>query len=106
MVGQLHKAGVPIGAGTDTPIGSALPGYSLHTELERLVEAGLSPMAALGAATISPAKFVRKESVMGQIEPGFVADLVLLDANPLTDIQNTRSINQVISKGKLVRLQK
>ena len=104
MVGQLHKAGVPIGAGTDTPIGSALPGYSLHTELERLVEAGLSPLAAIGAATISPAKFVRKESEMGQIKSGFVADLVLLDANPLTDIQNTRSINQVISKGKVVPL--
>lgn len=99
LVGQLYAAGVPLGAGTDTPIGSALPGYSLHTELERLVEAGLSPLAALEAATIAPARFVRKEDEMGQIKQGFVADLVLLDEDPLEAITNTRTIRQVISKG-------
>ena len=102
LVGQLHQAGVPIGAGTDTPIGSALPGYSLHTELERLVEAGLSPMAALKAATIEPARFLRLENQMGQIKQGFVADLVILDKNPLTAITNTRSIRNVVSKGRLL----
>ena len=98
----MHRAGVPIGAGTDTPIGSALPGYSLHTELERLVEAGLRPIEALAAATLVPARFVRKEQEMGEIKTGFVADLVLLDKNPMTDITNSRSINTVISKGKIV----
>jgi len=102
MVGKLHAAGVPIGAGTDTPIGSALPGYSLHTELERLVEAGLSELEALESATVQPANFVRKSATMGAIAPGYVADLVLLDANPLDDIRNTRRINTVISKGVTV----
>jgi len=102
LVGQLHAAGVPVGAGTDTPIGSAIPGYSLHTELERLVEAGLSPLAALEAATIAPARFLRKQDQMGQIKQGFVADLVLLDENPLMEITNTRTIRWVISKGELV----
>ena len=102
IVGQLNEAGVPIGAGTDTPIGSALPGYSLHTELERLVEAGLSPREALAAATLQPARFVRKRSTMGEVKPGFVADLVLLNANPLDNITNTRAVHQVISKGQLV----
>ena len=102
LVRQMHRAGVPIGAGTDTPIGSALPGYSLHTELERLVEAGLRPIEALAAATLVPARFVRKEQEMGEIKTGFVADLVLLDKNPMTDITNSRSINTVISKGKIV----
>lgn len=104
LVGKLHAAGVPIGAGTDTPIGSALPGYSLHTELERLVEAGLSELDALKAATVQPARFVRKDKSMGQIAPGYLADLVLLDRNPLEDIRNTRSINTVISKGQSVWL--
>ncbi len=102
MVGKLHAAGVPIGAGTDTPIGSALPGYSLHTELERLVEAGLSELGALASATVQPANFVRKSATMGAIAPGYVADLVLLDENPLDDIRNTRRINTVISKGATV----
>jgi len=102
LVGQLHKAGVPLGAGTDTPIGSALPGYSLHTELERLVEAGLSPLAALEAATIAPARFLGLDNQMGQIKAGFVADLVLLDKDPLAEITNTRTIRHVISKGRLL----
>ena len=74
----------------------------MHTELERLVEAGLRPIEALAAATLVPARFVRKEQEMGEIKTGFVADLVLLDKNPMTDITNSRSINTVISKGKIV----
>lgn len=99
LVKRLHEAGVPIGAGTDTPIGSALPGYSLHTELERLVDAGLSPMDALRAATVRPAEFFGLAHTMGNIEVDQVADLVLLDANPLDDIRNTRKIYKVISRG-------
>ncbi len=102
MVGRMHSAGVPIGAGTDTPIGMAIPGYSLHNELGFLVRAGLSPIEALRSATIRPAEFLNLEDKMGTIEVGKVADLVLLSANPLADISNTRSIELVVSKGKLV----
>ncbi len=103
LVRRLHRAGVPIGAGTDTPIGSALPGYSLHTELERLVDAGLTPMDALTSATVRPAEFFGLEGEMGQVAPGHAADLVLLDANPLEDIRNTRAVRVVISRGRVVK---
>ena len=102
MVGRMHKAGVPIGAGTDTPIGMAIPGYSLHNELAFLVRAGLTPLEALKSATIRPAEFLNLENKMGTIEVGKVADLVLLSANPLEDIGNTRKIELVISKGNLI----
>jgi len=104
LVGRLHAAGVPVGAGTDTPIGYAIPGYSLHTELERLVEAGLTPLEAIGAATLRPAEFFGLQHEMGTIEPGMRADLVLLNADPLADIRNTRRITAVISKGHIVDL--
>lgn len=100
LTGRMHAAGVPIGAGTDTPIGFAMPGYSLHTELERLVEAGLSPIEAIRSATIRPAEFLRLQDQMGTIEAGKRADLVLLDANPLDSISNTRRINAVVSAGR------
>ena len=102
MVGRMHAAGVPIGAGTDTPIGLSIPGYSLHTELERLVDAGLSPIEAIESATVRPAEFFSLEDEMGSIRIGQRADLVLLDANPLEDIANTRSIHKVVSKGVVV----
>ncbi len=103
LVGLMHEAGVPIGAGTDTPIGFAAPGYSLHSELEMLVRAGLSPMEALEAATVHPAEFFSLSGEMGTIEVGRVADLVLLSANPLDDITNTRTIEAVVTKGQLLR---
>lgn len=99
----LHQAGVPIGAGTDTPIGLSIPGYSLHTELERLVQTGLTPMDAIHSATIRPAQFMRLQETYGQIQPGYIADLLLLSADPTEDIRNTRSISTVISKGAIVR---
>jgi len=104
LVGRLHAAGVPIGAGTDTPIGYAIPGYSLHTELERLVEAGLTPLEAIGAATLRPAEFFGLQHEMGTIARGMRADLVLLEADPLADIRNSRRIATVISKGRIVDL--
>jgi len=103
LVGEMFRAGVPIGAGTDTPIGQAIPGYSLHTELERLVEAGLSPLDALFSATIRPAEFLNLQASHGQIQAGMVGDLVLLAADPSIDITNTRKINAVISRGEVVR---
>ncbi len=102
MIGRMHRAGVPIGAGTDTPIALAIPGYSLHNELEILVAGGLTPREALGSATVQPAKFFSLEDEMGSIAPGMRADLVLLDANPLTDIRNTRKIDRVIARGRLM----
>ncbi len=99
LVGRLRARGVPIGAGTDTPIGLAIPGDSLHTELALLVRAGLSPRAALAAATLVPAAFFGLEGELGRIEPGFLADLVLLDADPLVDIENTRRVRRVMSRG-------
>jgi imidazolonepropionase-like amidohydrolase len=77
------------------------PGFSLHDELELLVRAGLTPMAALQAATLNPARFLGKEKDLGTVEQGKIADLVLLDENPLADITNTKKINAVVVRGKL-----
>ena len=99
LTGRAHGKGVPVGAGTDTPIGLAIPGYSLHTELEFLVRSGLSPIEALAAATVRPSEYFSLEETMGTIDVGKVADLVLLDANPLDDIANAKQISQVVSKG-------
>jgi imidazolonepropionase-like amidohydrolase len=97
IVGRLHRAGVPIVAGTD----QSVPGHSLHRELELYVKAGLSPFDALAAATIVPARAMRKDSDSGTIEKGKRGDLLLLDANPLTDIRNSRKIYRVITNGRV-----
>jgi imidazolonepropionase-like amidohydrolase len=77
-----------------------LPGFSLHLELQRFVAAGFTPMEALQTATINPAKFLGKEGDLGTVEKGKIADLVLLDANPLDDIGNTQKIAAVFSNGR------
>ena len=97
--GELHAVGAPIAAGTDTPIGWSIPGYSLHTELEQFVEVGMTPKEALYTATVRPAVFFGLEAEMGQLAEGFLADAVLLDANPLDAISNVRSVNTVIHRG-------
>lgn len=99
LVRRMYEAGVPIGAGTDTPIPIAVPGYTLHLELAALVHAGLSPMDALAAATLRPAEWFSMEDEMGAIGVGQRADMVLLDADPLLDIENTRAISAVVTKG-------
>ncbi len=101
LIGDMNRAGVPVGAGTDTPIGFAIPGYSLHSELEMLVRAGLSPLQAIESATVRPAQFFKLEKSMGNIAVGMRADLVLLTADPLEDIRNTREIALVISQGRV-----
>ncbi len=101
MVPRLHAAGVPIMAGTDTPIGLLTPGFSLHEELRMLVAAGMPNAAVLVSATLRPAQFLGIEDQLGTIEPGKLADLVLLDANPLADIAHTRRIHAVIRGGRL-----
>jgi len=77
------------------------PGFGLHDELALLVDAGLSPLAALQAATRNAADFMGQLDRRGTIEVGKTADLVLLDKDPLADIHNTRSIQAVVLSGKL-----
>jgi len=100
IVGAMRKAGVPILAGTDTGNPFCFPGFSLHEELALLVIAGLTPVEALRSATLNPAKFFGLDKTLGTIEQGKIADLVLLNANPLEDIRNTQRINAVIANGR------
>lgn len=102
IVGKMNAKGVSIMAGTDTTAPFVFPGSSLHEELALLVQAGLTPMQALQAATKLPAEFLGKMQTQGTIGPGKFADLVLLDANPLDDIHNTQKIRAVILRGKLL----
>jgi imidazolonepropionase-like amidohydrolase len=102
-VSNLHKAGVVLLAGTQSDHEDGSPGIWLHDELYWFVQAGLSPFEALKTATINPAIFMRREKELGTIEVGKLADLVLLDANPLEDISNTRKINAVVANGRLLQ---
>jgi imidazolonepropionase-like amidohydrolase len=98
----LADQGVQILAGSDTPNAYAFPGFGLHDELEILVKAGLTPLQALRAATIDAARFLEATDTLGSVEPGKVADLVLLGGNPLEEISNTREILAVVLNGRLL----
>jgi imidazolonepropionase-like amidohydrolase len=98
-----NEAGVLLLAGTDVGVPFQVPGLSLHVELERLVEAGLSPLEALRTATLNPARVLDMAGSLGTIERGKLADLVVLDANPLEDIRNTQKIRAVVADGRLYR---
>ena len=98
-----NKAGVVLLAATDVDIPMGVPGLSLHEELVRLVEAGLTQLEALQAATLNPARVLGLADSLGRIEPGKLADLVLLDANPLENIRNTQKIGAVVADGQLYR---
>jgi len=100
VTGGLFRTGVPIMAGTDAMNPYCLPGFSLHDELALLVESGLTPLAALQAATITPARFIRRTADLGTIEPGKTASLILLRADPLADVHNTTQIEAVWFKGQ------
>ena len=102
ILGQMIDAGVPILAGTDGPGGTRLPGAALHDELQLLVDAGMTPLQALQAATSAPARFLGAADSLGTVAEGKVADLVLLDADPLADIGNTRQIRSVFLRGRLL----
>jgi imidazolonepropionase-like amidohydrolase len=94
-------AGVPVLAGSGGPwLGSFLPGLAVHHEMSLMVKAGLSRLAALQSATLNPAKYFNAVDTLGTIAPGKVADLVLLDANPLDDIANTQRIAAVVVNGR------
>ena len=101
LVGRLGRKGVQLMAGTDAACEGGLPGHSLHDELAELVAAGLSPQQALRAATSEPAHYLGRADE-GRIGPGMRANLLVLGANPLEDIQNTREIVAVILQGRLL----
>jgi len=100
-VGAMHRAGVPLLAGSDAANPHVFPGFGLHDELELLVKAGLTPMEALQCATRKPAEYLEKLDRLGTVEKGKAADLVLLDADPLENISNTRKIFAVVAAGRL-----
>ena len=94
---------MPFLAGTDTPPGVYIfPGFSLHEELQRFVDAGFTPLEALQTATLNPAIFFHMENNLGTVERGKLADLVLLEDNPLKDIHNTTKIAAVIVDGHYI----
>jgi Amidohydrolase family len=102
FVGMCNRAGVKILAGTDGPgIGRLTVGFGLHHELELLVQAGLKPIEALQGATINAARALRKENEIGSLEAGKFADMVILNADPLSDILNTTRIDSVLLRGRV-----
>jgi imidazolonepropionase-like amidohydrolase len=100
LVSLATQTKVQVLAGTDTGDPYTIPGATLDDELEQLVAAGMTPHQALEAATIGPARFLGWDDNMGSIETGKVADLVLLDANPLDDIRNVRKVAAVFARGR------
>lgn len=98
----MHRAGIRLLAGSDDATPGLVPGFALHEELARLVEAGLTPMQAIQTATVEPARYLGLDDSLGTVQRGKVADLVVLDADPLGDIGNTRKIHAVIVRGRLI----
>ena len=101
IVGMMAEMGVPFLAGSDATNPWTFPGFSLHDELQLLVDAGMNPLQALQAATLNPARFFARDTELGSVEVGKLADLVLLDANPLEDISNSKTISAVVANGQL-----
>jgi len=97
IVGALHKAGIPIVAGTD----QVVPGHSLHREIELYVKSGFTPMEAIQAATLVPARVMKLDKESGTIEAGKRADLIILDRDPLDNIRNIRTAKTVITGGRM-----
>jgi imidazolonepropionase-like amidohydrolase len=106
VVGALHRAGVHVMAGTDAPLRNSPPGFGLHEEMRMMVEGGMSPFDVLSAATIVPARFLGAADSLGTVEVGRLADLVLLDANPLDDIANAGRIRSVFADGRMYDVRK
>jgi imidazolonepropionase-like amidohydrolase len=101
QVATMHRAGVRILTGTDAPLRNSPPGFGLHEELALLARGGLAPFDIIRAATLEPARYLGMLDSLGTIASGKLADLVLLDANPLLDIRNTRRIAAVVANGRL-----
>jgi imidazolonepropionase-like amidohydrolase len=102
FVEMCYRAGVRLIAGTDGPgLGPILPGYGLHSEIELFEKSGIPPIDALRSATITAAEALHAQQDLGTIEPGKFADMVIVDANPLLDIANTRRIYRVVRSGEI-----
>jgi len=99
IVGALHKAGIPVMAGTD----QSVPGHSLHREIELYVQAGFTPMEAIQAATSVPAQVMGVEKEVGTVETGKRGDLIVIDGDPLQDVRATRNVEYVITNGKMYK---
>jgi len=102
LVGKLHAAGVPVVVGTDQTV----PGHSVHREIELYTKGGFTPLEAIQAATIVPARAMGLEKELGTIEAGKRADLILVNGNPLEDIHNIRNVEFVMTSGKMFKTDK
>ena len=100
LVKQFVAAGIPVVAGTDSPVPGVVPGFSMHDEIEALVRAGMTPRQALESATRLPCEWLGVETECGTVEPGKRADLLLLDQDPLKDVRNLRHISAVLLGGR------
>ena len=100
LVGMMQRFGVPLMTGTDVSNPWVVPGFSVHDELALFVESGMTPAEALRAATLAPARFLGRTQALGAVARGKLADLVLLDADPLVDIHNTLKIQAVVAAGR------
>jgi imidazolonepropionase-like amidohydrolase len=101
QVATMQRAGVHVLTGTDAPLRNSPPGFGLHEELTLLARGGMSPFEVLRSATLEPARYFGMLDSLGTVATGKLADLVLLDANPLQDIRNTRRISAVVANGRL-----
>ena len=101
QVAEMQRAGVRILTGTDAPLRNSPPGFGLHEELTLLARGGMTPLEILRSATLEPARYLGMLDSAGTVARGKLADLVLLDANPLADIANTRRISAVIANGRV-----
>jgi imidazolonepropionase-like amidohydrolase len=100
LILALQRSGAGLLLGSDAPQIFNVPGFSIHRELKMLVEAGLSPFEALQTGTVYPASFLNQEEIFGTVQTGLEADLVLLDGNPLQNIENSRRIHGVMIRGR------
>jgi len=101
LIGKMNEKKVKFIAGTDFPNPYVFPGFSLHDELSLMVKGGMPTLDALRTATINPAIFMHKEDDFGSVEVGKIASLILLNKNPLENIENTQTIETVILRGKV-----
>jgi len=97
-----HDLGVPLLAGTDNGVAYTYPGFSLHDELQLMIEAGLTPRESLQTATTNPARFWNSPNGLGTLHVGSEASFILLSADPISDIQNTKKIATVVMKGRVL----